>query len=292
MAAASLVLSLGLLHMRLFLWRMKSLGICPSWPSLRLLKVSGACLRALLVWRDPIFLLSGVRMGVICCRQMITTDASLSGWERFSRDDGLRCLVRQVPHLAHKRPGVESGSPSSHSLSSVPDTLTCHRQDEQHGGGVSHQSPGGLPVAHPEKACAPASSLGTGQVFVPESGPCPRGLEPSGGLLVKTETLEWMLNRRMVDHIFGKDLVRQRWTSLHRRSQPNAPFGSASLTCISEDTCASKPLAGHEPVCIPSSQAHPSGAVQCEDMRTPPSPSCPVLAFPDVVLGVGIPPGG
>ncbi len=63
-------------------------------------------------------------------------------------------------------------------------------------------------------------------------------------------------------------------------------------TCISEDTCASKPLAGHEPVCIPSSQAHPSGAVQCEDMRTPPSPSCPVLAFPDVVLGVGIPPGG
>ncbi len=148
----------------------------------------------------------------------------------FQGTTGLRCLVRQVPHLAHKRPGVESGSPSSHSLSSVPDTLTCHRQDEQHGGGVSHQSPGGLPVAHPEKACAPASSLGTGQVFVPESGPCPRGLEPSGGLLVKTETLEWMLNRRMVDHIFGKDLVRQRWTSLHRRSQPNAPFGSASLT--------------------------------------------------------------
>ncbi len=78
MAAASLVLSLGLLHMRLFLWWMKSLGICPSWPSVWLLKVSGACFRALLVWRDPIFLLSGVRMGVICRCQMITTDASLS----------------------------------------------------------------------------------------------------------------------------------------------------------------------------------------------------------------------
>ncbi len=36
MAAASPVLSLGLLHMRPFLWWMKSLGIRPSWPSLLL----------------------------------------------------------------------------------------------------------------------------------------------------------------------------------------------------------------------------------------------------------------
>ncbi len=80
MAAASPFLPLGLLHMRPFLWWMKSLGIRSSWPSLPLLKVSGACFRTLLVWRDPSFLLSGVRMGVICHRQMITTDASLSGW--------------------------------------------------------------------------------------------------------------------------------------------------------------------------------------------------------------------
>ncbi len=105
----------------------------------------------------------------------------------FRGTTGLRCLVRQVPQLAHKWAGVESGSSSSHSLSSIPDALTCHRQDGQHGGGISHQSPGRLPVTHPKQACAPASSLGTGQVFVPESGSCPRGLEPSGGLLVKTE---------------------------------------------------------------------------------------------------------
>ncbi len=35
-----------------------------------------------------------------------------------------------------------------------------------------------------------------------------------------------------------------------------------------------------------------SGAPQGEDMWTPPSPSSSVLAFPDVVLGVGLPPGG
>ncbi len=34
----------------------------------------------------------------------------------------------------------------------------------------------------------PASSLGTGQFFVPESGPCPRTPVPSGGLSVETET--------------------------------------------------------------------------------------------------------
>ncbi len=105
----------------------------------------------------------------------------------FRGTTGLRCLVRQVPHLAPKWPGVESSSSSSHSLSSVPDAFTCHRQDGQHGGGVSHQSPGRLPVMHPEQACAPASSLGTGQDFVPDSGSCPRDLEPSGVLLVKTE---------------------------------------------------------------------------------------------------------
>ncbi len=33
-----------------------------------------------LMWRDPVFLWSGVRMGVIHRRHMITTDASMTGW--------------------------------------------------------------------------------------------------------------------------------------------------------------------------------------------------------------------
>ncbi len=35
---------------------------------------------------------------------------------------------------------------------------------------------------NPKQACEQTPPLGTGQIFVPESGPCPRGLEPSGGL--------------------------------------------------------------------------------------------------------------
>ncbi len=80
MAAASPVLPLGLLHMRPFLWWMKELRLHPTVPATRLVRVSRSCCRRLLMWRDPIFLRSGVRMGAIHRRHMITTDASMTGW--------------------------------------------------------------------------------------------------------------------------------------------------------------------------------------------------------------------
>jgi hypothetical protein len=80
MAAASSVLPLGLLHMRPFMWWVKLSGVRPSGSTLRLLKVSRSCFRALSVWRDPLFLRKGVSMGAVSRRQMITTDASLTGW--------------------------------------------------------------------------------------------------------------------------------------------------------------------------------------------------------------------
>ncbi len=80
MAAASPVLPLGLLHMRPFLWWMKELRLHPTVPAPRLIRVSRSCCRHLLMWRDPVFLQSGVRMGAIHRRHMITTDASMTGW--------------------------------------------------------------------------------------------------------------------------------------------------------------------------------------------------------------------
>ncbi len=80
MAAASPVLPLGLLHMRPFLWWMKELRLHPTVPATRLIRVSRSCCRHLLMWRDPVFLQSGVRMGAIHRRHMITTDASMTGW--------------------------------------------------------------------------------------------------------------------------------------------------------------------------------------------------------------------
>ncbi len=206
---------------------------------------------------------------------------------------GLQCLVRQVPSLAHKWPGVESGSSSSHSFSSIPGALSCHRQDGQRGGGVSHQSPGGLPIVRPEQACVPASSLGTGQIFVPESGPCPRGPEPSGELSVETETQVGGMDAEPPDG--GSDLGtiwRGRGGPLCVSGvDPVPPLVLPLSPYLFGDRCTSAPLAGHESVCFPSGQAHPSGIVQGEDIRSPFS-SSPVLAFLDVVLRVGLPSGG
>ncbi len=80
MAAASPVLPLGLFHMRPFLWWMKLLEFRSTWPATRLIRVLHCCFRTLLIWRNPLFLQSGVRMRAIHRHQMVTTDASLTGW--------------------------------------------------------------------------------------------------------------------------------------------------------------------------------------------------------------------
>ncbi len=73
MSAASPVLPPGLLHMRPFLWWMKELRLHTTVPATRLIRVSRSCCRHLLMWRDPVFLQSGERMGAIHRRHMITT---------------------------------------------------------------------------------------------------------------------------------------------------------------------------------------------------------------------------
>ncbi len=79
MATASHVLPLGLLHMRPFLWWMRQLSIRSTGPATRLIRVSRSCFRTLLIWRDPTFLWSGVRIGYRY-NHMVTTDASMTGW--------------------------------------------------------------------------------------------------------------------------------------------------------------------------------------------------------------------
>ncbi len=125
----------------------------------------------------------------------------------FRGTAGLWCLVRQVPHLAHKRPGVESGSSSFHSRSSVSDALTSHRQEGQHGGDVSHQSPGRLPVTHPEQACAQQLLLwAQDKLLSPRAVHVPEVLNLAADFLSrqKLSSGEWMLNRRTVAQIWER----------------------------------------------------------------------------------------
>ncbi len=105
MAAASPVLPLGLLHMRPFLWWMKELRLHPTVPATRLIRVSHSCCRHLLMWRDPVFLQSGVRMGAMHRRHMITTDASrpASGeWKEEFLFWHINCLELRAVFLALK----------------------------------------------------------------------------------------------------------------------------------------------------------------------------------------------
>ncbi len=157
---------------------------------------------------------------------------------------------------------------------------------------IARGAPGRAPRT--EQACAPASSLGKGQVFVPESGPCPRGPEPSGGLLVKTETQVRGMDAEL---LYGGSDLGKIWCG---RGGPHCVAGIDPMPplvlplspCLSGDRCASAPLAGHEAVCFPPIKLIPAVLRRVKTMRTPPSPSSPVLAFPDVVLGVGLPPRG
>ncbi len=66
---------------------------------------------------------------------------------------------------------------------------------------------------------------------------------------------------------------------------PMPPLVLPFLPYLSGDRCASTPLARHETICFLS------GLAQGEDVQSPSSPSSPVLAFPDMVLGVGLPSG-
>ncbi len=59
MAAASNVISIGLLYMRPLQWWLKTKGFFPRGNPLRMIKVTRRCLRALDMWRQPWFLSQG-----------------------------------------------------------------------------------------------------------------------------------------------------------------------------------------------------------------------------------------
>ncbi len=100
----------------------------------------------------------------------------------------------------------------------------------------------------------------------------------------KLRSWEWMLNHRMVDQIWERFGAAEVDLFASQDSIQCPLWFSLFHPTLSGYRCASAPLAGHEAVCFPSGQAHPSGAAQGEDMRTPPFPSSPALAFPDMVL--------
>ncbi len=80
MAAASNVITFGLLHMRPLQWWLRTTGFSPRGNPFCIIKVTRQCLQALDMWKKPWFLSQGTVLGAPCRRVMLTTDVSLTGW--------------------------------------------------------------------------------------------------------------------------------------------------------------------------------------------------------------------
>ncbi|XDV16809.1 hypothetical protein PO909_016345 [Leuciscus waleckii] len=79
MAAASNVITFGLLYMRPLQWlRIKGFSLRGN--PFCTIKVMRRCLRALVKWKKPWFLAQGPVLGASCRRVTLSTDASLTGW--------------------------------------------------------------------------------------------------------------------------------------------------------------------------------------------------------------------
>ncbi len=200
MAAASPVLPLGFLHMRLFFWWMKPLGFRSTGPATCLIRVPRSCFRTLLIWQKPLFVQSGVRMGEIHHRQMVTRDASLTGWGAVFQGRPA-CRVWTGELLSWHINGLELRAVFLAPIHFLPSLKGCHvivstdnMAVESH---INRQ--GGFTVAHPKQACTPSPPLDSRQVPLLESGSCSGSLELRSG--------EWMLTHQTLAQIwdlFGK----------------------------------------------------------------------------------------
>ncbi len=225
-------------------------------------------------------------MGVVCHHQMITTDASLSGWGAVF-EGRPACRVWSGKYLAWHINGLELRAVHlalTHFLPFLAHTHVIVRTDNM--AVVSHINRQGGSRSRTLNRHARQLLLWAQDKFLSL-----RAARVSGVLNLAADFLsrqklrsgEWMLNRQTVDQIWERFGVAEvDLFAFQESAQCPLWFSLSHPTSLGIDAQAS----------FPSGQAHPSGIVQGEDMRSPPSPSSPVLAFPDVVLGVGLSSGG
>ncbi len=292
MAAASPVLPLGLLHMRPFLWWMKELRLHPTVPATRLVRVSRSCCRRLLMWRDPVFLRSGVRMGAIHRRHMITTDASMTGWGAVFEGRPasgewkeeflfwhINCLELRAVFLALK-----------YFLPVLGEHHVIVRTDNM--AVVSHiNRQGGSRIAHPGQACALSSPLVSRQVPLFEGGSRSGSTEPGGRFSVETEAQAGGMDVEPSDGIPDLGSVWQRGGGplCFSRVIPVPALVLPEFPDDSRHRCVRPPMAECQSVRVSANKADSGSTMQSEGERCPSPSHSPILALPDLVLGANSP---
>ncbi len=273
MAAASPVLPLGLLHMRPFLWWMKELRLHPIVPATRLIRVSRSCCRPLLMWRDPVFLRSGVRMGAIHRRHMITTDASMTGWGAVFEGRPasgewkeeflfwhINCLELRAVFLALKYFLPVLGG---YHIIVRTDNMAVNRQ-----GGSR-----------------PSSPLVPRQVSLFEGGSRSGSTEPGGRFSVETEAQAGGMDVEPSDGIPDLGSV---WQSGGGPLCFSRVISVPALV-LPGHRCVCPPMAECQSVRVSANKADSGSTMQSEGERCPSPSHSPILALPDLVLGANSP---
>ncbi len=293
MAAASPVLPLGLLHMRPFLWWMKELRLHPTVPATRLIRVSRSCCRHLLMWRDPVFLQSGVRMGAIHHRHMITTDALMTGWGAVFEGRPasgewkeeflfwhINCLELRAVFLALKYFLPVLGG---HHIIVRTDNMAVVSQGINRQGGSKSRTLDRL--ARHLLLWSQDKFLSLRAVHVPGV------LNLADDFLSrqKLEPGEWMLNRQTVSQIW--DLFGKAEMDLFASTKV-IPVPALVLPKFPDDSghsCVRPPMADCQSVRVSANKADSGSTMQSEGERCPSPSHSPILALPDLVLGANSP---
>ncbi len=286
------VLPLGLLHMRPFLWWRKELRLHPTVPATRLIRVSRSCSRPLLQWRDPAFLQSGVRMGAIHRRHMITTDASMTGWGAvFEGRPASGGMDRRVPFLAHKLPGTQGCLPGFDVFSPRSRGASYHSQNGQYGGCVPHKPSGRFTVAHPGQACVPSFPLVPGQIPFFEGSSRSGNTEPYGRFSVEAEAQAGGMDVEPSDGIPDLGSVWQSGSGSLCFSRV-IPVPGLVLPEFPDDSghrCIRPPVAKCQSVCVSANKADSGSTMQSKGEQCLSPSHSPILALPDLVLGANSP---
>ncbi len=265
----------------------------PTVPATRLIRVSRSCCRHLLMWRDPVFLQSGVRMGAIHRRHMITTDASMTGWGAVFEGRPasgewkeeflfwhINCLELRAVFLALKYFLPVLGG---HHIIVRTDNMAVVSQGINRQGGSKSRTLDRL--ARHLLLWSQDKFLSLRAVHVPGV------LNLAADFLSrqKLEPGEWMLNRQTVSQIW--DLFGKAEMDLFASTRV-IPVPALVLPKFPDDSghsCVRPPMADCQSVRVSANKADSGSTMQSEGERCPSPSHSPILALPDLVLGANSP---
>ncbi len=197
----------------------------------------------------------------------------------------------RVPLLAFKLPGTQGCLPGFEVFSPRSRGVSYHSQDGQYGGCVPHKPPRRFKVAHPGQACAPSSPLVPRQVPLFEGGSRSGSTEPGGRFSVETEAQTGRMDVEPSDGIPDLGSV---WQSgggplCFSRVIPVPALVLPEFPDDSGHRCVRPPMAECQSVRVSANKAGSGSTMQSEGERCPSPSHSPILALPDLVLGVNSP---